>query len=480
MSQSASGVQKGENASSAKKIALGVIGLVVFAVIAFFPPFEGLTQSSMMCLALLVAVVYFVTAKIIDEFLAGAIGLVLIVLLQIADFGTAFSGFSNSTFILLLGAFGMGGILAQTGALARVCDIIMAKFPKTFRGRVSALMLSGLVVSPLIPSGSAKGVIMSLVSTSAGKLMGYKEKSQAAAGLYMAGWIPVGVVGVCFLSGCVSGPLLAGMVDAQYAAQFTWMNWFLNSLTFGIVMLIGSFIAINVLYKPRLGDVEAVAQVEVEQPSAKKEPMTKKQWASLGVIVLCLVLWIFSKTLGLSDAWVAFAGFVLMVVLGCADRKKVLNTCIPWGTLIFTAFILSISSCIGKTGIDVWLTGIAGNVLVPIMSNIWLFIPLACIVIYLIRMIIISQTLVTSTMFILLMPVGIAAGVDPWIIGFICATTICTWNVLPQSIPFLSAFGAANGYVDFTHCVKMSVFVMVWTIVCLLVSVPVWSMLGLM
>lgn len=472
---------KGSGEGKTKKIVLIVIGLVVCAALALMPPFPGLERNAMMCLAILVGVVYFVTAKLINEFLAGAFGLILLLLLQVGDFKTVFSGFSTTTFILLLGAFGMGGILAQTGALARVCDVIMAKFPKTFRGRVSALTLSGLIVSPLIPSGSAKGIIMSLVSTSAGKQMGYKEKSQAATGLFMAGWVPVGVIGVCFLSGCVSGPLLSGMVDPQYAGQFTWVNWLINSLTFGIVMLIGSFIAINILYKPRPGDIEesfiaSTADAEVKP----KEPMTRQQKLSLAVIVLCLVLWIFGKTLGLNDAWVAFMGFFLMILLGCADKKNVLNTCVPWGTLIFSAFVLSISTCIGTTGLDVWLTGILGNAIIPMMDNIWLFIPLACAAIYLIRMVVISQTLVTSTMFLLFMPVGIAAGIDPWIIGFICATTICTWNVLPQSVPFLSAFGAADGYIDFNPCVKMSVFVMVWTIVALLASVPVWSLMGLM
>ena len=50
---------------------------------------------------------------------------------------------------------------------------------------------------------------------------------------------------------------------------------------------------------------------------------------------------------------------------------------------------------------------------------------------------------------------------------------------LPQSIPFLSAFGATNGEVTYSHTVKMSVFVMIWQIAALLVSIPFWSMMGL-
>jgi len=70
-------------------------------------------------------------------------------------------------------------------------------------------------------------------------------------------------------------------------------------------------------------------------------------------------------------------------------------------------------------------------------------------------------------------------GINPWIVGFIASATICTWNTLPQSIPYLSAFGATDGYVEYGHTVKMSVFVMVWQIVALLVSIPFWSLMGM-
>ncbi len=233
-----------------------IIGIFIAVAIALVKPTGELGPASIRCLAILAAVIYFVSFKLFDEYVVGMLGLVLLSVLGVADFKTTFSGFSNSTWILLLGAFGMGGVLSSTGVLNRVGMAVVSRFPATFAGRVTALYLAGLVLSPTMPSASAKGIIMSLLSTPIGKEMGYKPKSRAATGLFIAGWIPVGVIGIIFLSGAVSGPLLAGLSPKEYLGEFTWTKWFLNSLVFGIVMLVGCYLATLFLYKPGPDDVD--------------------------------------------------------------------------------------------------------------------------------------------------------------------------------------------------------------------------------
>ncbi len=469
-----------------KQAILAVVGIALCAGIALMPPFPGLEQNSMLLLAILFGIVYFMSTKLLDEFLAGSLGFIMLAFFHITDMPTTFSGLAHPTVILLFGAFGMGSILAQTKVLERISQPILRKFAPTYKGRVNALTLIGTIITPLIPSTAAKGIIMSNLAVTVSKEMGYKKGSQAATGLFMAGWVPVGVLGVCFLSGNIYAPLISGLVEPNYVAQFSWVQWFVNALVFWVVMAIGSLVATKILYKPRpdeldesLCDAAGTAKA-VCNDEPIREPMTRQQKISATIIGLCLVMWIFSASLRINDAWVALVGFVAMVLLGCADKKKVLTTNVPWGILIFVAFTISLSTAMTITGLDTWMTNILGTFLIPLMSNIWLFIPAACIAIYLVRLVIVSQTLVVTALFIFLMPVGIAAGIHPWIIGFICISTVFTWNILPQSIPFFAAFGATDGYLTFSSCVKMSVFLMAWTIVSLLASVAFWMFLGLL
>lgn len=467
---------KGKNLIYWVKWAVCVAVLLAFS---FMTPFEGLEVPAMRCLAVLCFVVLVMVFQLTTDFIASLMGFFLFYILKVGETTAAcLSGFTTGTFLLLLGAFGMGGVLAQCGSLAHLARVIVAKFPNTFKGRVSAMYVSGMLVSPFLSSGSAKGVIMSLISVPCAKNMGYKQGSNAAAGMFMAGWIPVGVLGVCFLSGCMSAPTLTGLVDAEYAGSFTWVNWFLQALPFLIVTLVGCYFATLFMYKPKAGDmIEGFVAAETAE-EAPAEKLNGKQTISLVVLGVVVICWIFAKKIGLQDAWVAVGGLTVMLLAGCIDKKKGAGA-VPWNVLIFSCWVLTVSSLMGSTGLSNWLTDAAGAFVAPLMSNLWIFIPVCCVVIYVIRLLVISQTLVTSVFFVLLAPLAVANGINPWIVGFIASVTICTWNTLPQSIPFLSAFGACDGYVPFGKCVKMSVFVMIWQIVALLASIPFWSMMGL-
>lgn len=465
---------KNQKASYWIKWVVCLLALIVPCVIT---PFAGLETPAMRCLAVLLFVVLVMVFQLVPDFVASVIGFFLIYILKVGETTAAcISGFSTTTFVLLLGAFGMGGILSQCGSLAWLAKKIVAKFPNTYKGRITAMYVSGMVVSPFLSSGSAKGVIMSMITNSTSRNMGIKSNSNASAGMFMAGWIPVGVLGVCFLSGCMSAPTLTGLVDPAYADSFSWVKWFIQALPFLVVMLIGCYFANLKLYKPAAGDIDETMAI-AEDSDATPEKLSSKQIISLIILVGVVVCWIFAKKLGVADCWIALAGFALMLLAGCIDQKKGAGA-VPWSVLIFSAWVLTISSLMGSTGLSNWLTDIAGGVVAPLMSNLWIFVPVCCVIIYAIRMLVISQTLVTSVFFVLLAPLAAANGINPWIVGFIASVTICTWNTLPQSIPFLSAFGASEG-VEFNRCVKMSVFVMIWQIVALWVSIPFWNLMGL-
>jgi len=461
-----------------------IIALAVFAIIAFIvPPPAELGRDAMFVLGVLVWFILAVSINLIPDYLAAFIGMLALSFSGVSTFAAVFGGFSSTTNILLMGAFGIGGVLTTCGVLQRVAKIICSKFPDTFAGRVTALFISGLVISPLMPSGSAKGIIMSMVSTPMAKQMGYKPKSRAGTGLFIAGWVPVGVLGVCFLSGCVSATLVSGQTDALYLAEFAWMNWLRNSAVFGIVTLVLCYIATLIIYKPRPEDIDEALKSQYAETADEDIAMTLMQKLALGVVVLTIILWMFSKTLGLADAAISLAGFSVLLLLNVIDRKKALQpNIVAWNIVIFSAFILGISSVMSQVGITGWMTGILTNYLAPVMNNFVLFTILLSVGVYLIRTIIVSQTLVTSALYIVLMPVGLAAGIHPWIIGFLCSMSIVTWNTLPSSIPFFSAYGAADGgdYPSFAESVKMSFVVMVVQVVACIASIPFWKLLGLM
>ncbi|OPX84818.1 MAG: Inner membrane protein YbhI [Pelotomaculum sp. PtaB.Bin104] len=455
-----------------------IIGLIIGFGIALIKPPQGLTVQAMWFLGILCAGIYFIAVNIAEEHIVGILMLVFIVGLKVVDFKTAFSGYSTGTWFLVLGAFGIGAALSKTGLLTRISVAIAKKFPATFRGRVSALMVAGMVVAPTMPSTSAKSLILTPLSVDLGGEMGYKPKSRPATGLFMASWLPNGLITTLFFSGMVFGPLLAGMVQPEYRDQFTWIQWFVNALPWAIVTIIGLYIAILVLYKPKESDI---AENIVVKESIAASPMSKNEKISLSVLVLTLLLWITGKWTGLSNEIVAMFAFASLALFKVIDKKD-LGSRIAWNALIFLGAIFGLSSMFSTLKIDKWFSNILSGVMNPLLSKTVLFIIILCIAVYLLRSIILSQTVAVTLFFLVLAPLVQKAGINAWVLGFIIACSINVWHLFPQNVQFLTGYYAADGgnWASFPETAKMSFIFMIVNIIALLVSIPYWKLLGLL
>ena len=67
-----------------------------------------------------------------------------------------FGAFSGSTVWLVIMVFALSNGIGKSGLLNRIAIAILSLFPPTYTGAVVAMMCTGTVLSPLIPSVNAK------------------------------------------------------------------------------------------------------------------------------------------------------------------------------------------------------------------------------------------------------------------------------------------------------------------------------------
>ena len=95
-----------------------------------------------------------------------SIGLpVVAVLLGITKPALAFSGFSSSTWFLVLAVFGISASIAKTGLLYRVTLLMIKRFPRNYFGQAFAVAFSGLLLTPIIPSPNGRLALASPLFT---------------------------------------------------------------------------------------------------------------------------------------------------------------------------------------------------------------------------------------------------------------------------------------------------------------------------
>ena len=178
-----------------------ILPVVVGFIIALLPPLgEPLTVESMRFGGIFICIIMMMIFNIFPDFVISTSGLVLMVALKVTDFGTAFSPFAGTAVWLVVAAFGLGAAVAKTGLLKRISYLVLKLFPETFKGQILAFYTAGLVVSPLIPSLTAKGTVLGPFAAQVAESLGYEKDSKGARGLFAAVTIMATIVGMAFLS----------------------------------------------------------------------------------------------------------------------------------------------------------------------------------------------------------------------------------------------------------------------------------------
>ena len=186
-------------------------GVVLGVVLAFALPAAGLSAQAAQAMGILVWAIVWWVLRIFPEMVTAFIMAVLFIAVAGIPTETVFASFTGETWWLLFAAFGLGVGMRESGLVTRIAHVVLSRFPATFKAQTVAIMASGTVIGPLIPSMSAKLAVLTPLSFGIGESLGYKPKSREMNGLFLAALTGVRTVGPLFISACVIGYALLGV-----------------------------------------------------------------------------------------------------------------------------------------------------------------------------------------------------------------------------------------------------------------------------
>ena len=398
---------------------------------------------------------------------------------KVDAFGTFFSPFSGTSVWLVIGAFGMGAGVIKSGLMKRMAYAILSVFPESFKGQVLALLTAGLAICPFIPSLNAKAAILAPFAGTVSEALGYEKSSKGAKGLYNAVVIITTVIGMAFLSGAVPVATLIGMMPEAEAGAMTWMKWFSGSAVWMVVVLVLTFISIMVLYTPdEEGEVKetGLAKKQLEAMGA----MSTKEKITGVILILALLGWMTSSITGLNSTIVALAALLAMFVFGIMEGPDFKNS-IAWGSVVFIGTIYTLASMLSKTGWSSYLAQVLTPILGGIASNIWLLVPVICIVTYLLRTVVVSQTAAITIIYAVFGAIGAQYGITAFPILFTGYLSTLVWHYPGNNTTTATCEAATGGNMIDPNkdTFKMNVVYMVINLIACMASIPVWKILGM-
>ena len=490
---------------------IGMIGslalVVIFYILAFtldLPgrpgPEGGLSAASFIYAGVFLAVVLLLLTQAMPDWVVVMMAAALLILTDglcmtakvwgpdeatgqgVFTTGGLFGAFAGSTVWLIIMVFAISAGIGNSGLLNRIALKLLSVFPPTYTGAVFAMMLTGTVLSPLIPSVNAKVNILIPFATSTTEEMGIEPRSKGALGLFSACYLPAYLGGNAFLSGSVYASVICGFVT-QYAAQlgakgatFSWGSWFVAACIWFVVLLVGTFIFSAILCKPK-GKLEFSKEFYKER-LAELGPMQKKEKIVAIILIVALILWSTGSIHHMDTGMIGWMAICVMVLTGLLAPMDI-GMKVPWGLVIFIGVLLGMAGYMNTLGWSEAIAGVVRPVLEPVVGNQVAFIIVICIFTYLLRFLIIEQNTALIVVLAVFGGMMAAAKIDLYVLIFVEFMSSMTWSTTymnPFSMATLNVAG--NKYVTYKEFQKVSFFYCLINIVGCLASLPLWNALG--
>ena len=208
------------------------------------------------------------------------------------------AGFHNEIAWLVVFAFFISLGFIRTGLGNRIGYYFVALFGKKTLGLSYGLLMSELILSPAIPSVTARtgGVIFPIVQSLAksfGSDPALGTERRIGSFLMKVAYQGSTITSAMFLTAMAANPFLSGLTsEAGYT--FSWGMWALGALVPGFLSLIFMPLIVYFFYPPAIRDTPdaaAFATHKLKEMGALK----KEEWLMMSVFFLLLILWIFGS-----------------------------------------------------------------------------------------------------------------------------------------------------------------------------------------
>ena len=460
-----------------KKLIFGILGIVTCVGISLISPPPEMTATGMRFFGLVIWLICWLAGGVMPEFMVGIGLLALSVLTGICTLPEAFAPFSNETTWLLVGAFGIGYCLKKSGLLTRIAYSIMKLFPESYTGQLFVLYFTGLLISPLMPSMTAKATLLCPLAIPAAEAFGYQKESKGLTGLFMSSYWSAGLLGNFFFTGSVYVGIMCGCLSAEEAAKVTFFSWLKLFWPAFLVIAVGGFFAIRLIYAPKGG--ASLPKGFAREKLRELGPISKDEIRCLVVLILVVLGWLTSSYTGVSNGICAVLGMIVLSLMNQIDARG-FGAGIPWSAISLIAAITFMANMMSAQNIPAWLC----RILTPVLGKL-VVAPIVLVVIvgvlgFLLRWGVASIITTGTILFALFSGFAVSMGVHPLTILFIGFLSAQNWPFAAYNTTFLAGLTCMNDTVRFSDVQKMSFVYSALVVFAGIANAPLWKAFGML
>ena len=353
--------------------------------------------------------------RLIPDFVPALFAVLCVLLLGLAPASVALGGFASNTFFMALSIFGLSAVITVSGLSYRVLLWLLRIGPAHKTWYSASLFITGAVLTPVVPTTNGRVAILGPFFTDLLDSIGRESARREAPRLAAALLGGVSLFSTIFMSSKSVNFLIFGMLPLQDQERFQWLYWFYAASVCGLVLLVLYALGVWLLF--RNASRPAISKALVANQLRILGPMKLSEWSAvcgLGVLLLSFM----TATLHHIDIpWVALAILFSLLMFNFLTQREFRER-IDWTFLIFLGGLIGLVASMQFVGLDGWVAHQLLWLREIMAHDLQRFVLLLAAAIFVVRLALpINATVVIFAT--LLVPTAAAAGVNPWLVGFL-------------------------------------------------------------
>lgn len=423
-----------------------------------------MTPAIISLIILVVCIVLFIT-RIIPNAVTACLGCLLFALTGVCSLDKAFSGFSNSTVLLMFGMMVVGIAMMDTG----VAKIIGKYVSKVAAGNEKMfILLAGLasaILSTFLSNTAVISIFLPIIASVAQSNSNMNRKNLTLP-------VTMGAMfgGVCTLVGSTPQLTANGILSEMTGKELKMFDFLLPGIVLCAVYLIYAVTIGHKMGNHVWGNkvVETLQETEDNNTAVAQEFTINKPKVVLMIVIFLVTIIMFIGG-WISTAMTAIIAALLCIITGCTSYKSVLKN-MDWSVVFILAGCLGIAAGLTSGGAGELMSDVLSTILSPNIPPIIIF------AIFILATMVISNFITNSTAVVIVLPIALAfcssLALNPitFALGIVYAAnlTFSTPLANAQTAMTLVAGYKFSDYIRYTWLLDILVFVAI------VVSVPLF------
>jgi divalent anion:Na+ symporter, DASS family len=437
------------------------VPFVIAFGIWFCPVPAGLTAPAWHLFSVFAAAIASVLIGAFPLLTASMLAVGAIVLTGTITPAQAYSGFANSSVLLVVIAFIVAQAVVKSGLGRRISLFMVSRFGGSSIGLAYSIVLTDAAIAPAFPSNTARGGVLFPIVLSVAKGAGsnpdHPEGRRLGGYLMFCGMAGLALSSALWMTATSANPI-AVQIAEKAGIKIDFAKWLLASSVPSLIAIGLLPLIVAKIFPPRVGKTpEAPAAARKELADMGK--LSRDEWITAVTFIFMVAGWIFGHKLDLNTTSVAFMGFGVLLLANVITADDIAKQGDTLATFLWLSILFAMSGQLNELG----FMGYVGERLAAGLGGLsWPTLYVTLIVLYVfIHYMFVSQTSQVLALFGVFLEVGMRGGVPVPLMTFGLLFASSYFSVITPQGGSQNIIFAASGYLTQRELYKLGLIITV-------------------